>query len=122
MSGCYRCGLSDGSESRLCETCFALRWNGGHLVDVSEQMSEPPQGIEWTPRLQRWVLSGGAVLYLGVVSLGIFIQEQHAALRRDSELTQFVQLGGNAYPVVHQQEFVGVVGPSGMLDDRSPQS
>ena len=82
----------------------------------SAEPSEPAEGIELTPRVQRWVLSSGALLYLGVVSLGILVQEQRAALRQDTEYAQFIQLGGNEYPVVHQREFGALSGPMGVAD------
>lgn len=67
MSGCYRCGLSEGSESRLCETCYRSRFHRGLLV-TDEPCPEPEGAIELTPRTQAIVLSGGALAYIGIVS------------------------------------------------------
>jgi hypothetical protein len=82
----------------------------------SAEPSEPAEGIELTPRIQRWVLSSGALIYLGVLSLGILVQEHRAAVRRDTEYAQFIQLGGNEYPVVHQRDFGSLSGPMGVAD------
>ena len=67
MSGCYRCGLSEGSESRLCETCYRSRFHRGLLVR-DEPCPESEGAIELTPRTQAIVLSGGALAYIGIVS------------------------------------------------------
>ena len=64
MSGCYRCGLSEGSESRLCETCYRSRFHRGLLVvDDSGPVAE--DAIELSPRAQTIVLGGGALVYNG---------------------------------------------------------
>ncbi len=67
MSGCYRCGLPEGSESRLCETCYRGRFHRGLLV-ADEPCPENGGAIELTPRSQAIVLSGGALAYIGIVS------------------------------------------------------
>ncbi len=67
MSGCYRCGLSEGSESRLCETCYRSRFHRGLLV-TDEPCPDSEGAIELTPRAQAIVLSGGALAYIGIVS------------------------------------------------------
>ena len=67
MSGCYRCGLPEGNESRLCETCYRSRFHRGLLVsDVP--CPETAGAIELTPRAQAVVLGGGALAYIGIVS------------------------------------------------------
>jgi|688.fasta_scaffold246512_1 hypothetical protein len=67
MSGCYRCGLSEGSDSRLCETCYRSRFHRGLLV-TDAPCPEATGAIEFTPRTQAIVLSGGALAYIGIVS------------------------------------------------------
>ncbi len=111
MSGCYRCGLSDGSEERLCETCFASRFQCGTLT-LEPYSTTPATGIEMSPRLQRWVLSGSAVLYLGVLSIGMAVQGERLAMRHVSEEAAYVRIGGNEYPVLHEHEFGYIAGPS----------
>jgi len=70
MSGCYRCGLSEGSDDRLCETCFRLRFHRGRdVVDLPPGVQ--PEGLEFSPRVKTIVLSGGAALYLSF--LGLFV-------------------------------------------------
>jgi hypothetical protein len=67
MSGCYRCGLPEGSESRLCETCYRSRFHRGLLV-TDEPCPDSAGAIELTPRAQAIVLSSGALAYIGIVS------------------------------------------------------
>jgi NMD protein affecting ribosome stability and mRNA decay len=110
MSGCYRCGLSDGSEERLCETCFARRFQCGKLT-LEPFSATPATGIEMSPRIQRWVISSGAVLYIGLVSLGISVQTQRIDARQASAESEYVRVGGNEYPVRYEHEFGYIAGP-----------
>jgi hypothetical protein len=118
MSGCYRCGLPDGSESRLCDTCFTYKFHTGRLVLTSSERAETATGIELTPRMQRWLLSSGAVAYLAVVSLGLVVQNDRAELRRAHVALEVghedvLLIGGNGYPVKHRSEFGFLAGPDG---------
>lgn len=112
MLGCYRCGLPDGSPERLCDTCFLHRFRCDSFR-TSDQANSEPQGIELSPKFQRWLLSGGAMLYLGVVSLGIVVQEDRAAARNTSASSSILRVGGNSYPVSHSREFGYLAGPTG---------
>jgi hypothetical protein len=110
MSGCYRCGLSDGSSERLCETCFAARFKCDKLA-LEPYSATPATGIEMSPRFQRWIFSGGAVLYIGVLSLGIVIQGTRLEeVRRSTAESEYVRGGENHYPVLHQHEFGFIAG------------
>jgi hypothetical protein len=113
MAGCYKCGLPDGSAERLCETCFARRFDCCGSIPESSDL--PATGFEITPRLQRWLLSSGAVLYIGVVSLGIVVQAERAEARDTSITREFLKLGGNDNPVIHSKEFGFIAGPSGEM-------
>lgn len=66
MSGCYRCGLPEGNDSRLCETCYRSRFHRGLLV-IDEPCATADDAIELTPRAQALVLGGGALAYIGIV-------------------------------------------------------
>lgn len=110
MSGCYRCGLPDGSEERLCETCFARRFQCGKL-SLEPYAATQATGIEISPRVQRWLLSGGAVLYISVLSLGIVIQGERVELRQARIESEYVRAGANDYPVIHQHDFGYIGGP-----------
>ena len=110
MSGCYRCGLSDGSDERLCETCFTQRFHCGKLA-LEPYSTTPATGIEMSPRIQRWILSGSAVLYLGVLSIGMAVQGERLAMRQMSVESEYLRMGGNEYPVSYQREFGFIAGP-----------
>jgi len=66
MSGCYRCGLPEGSESRLCETCYRGRFHRGLLV-VDRPGPTGEGALELSPRAQTIVLGGGALAYIGII-------------------------------------------------------
>lgn len=70
MSGCYRCGLPEGNDSRLCETCYRSRFHRGLLV-VDEPCAAPSDAIELTPRAQALVLGGSALAYIGIVCFAV---------------------------------------------------
>ena len=119
MSGCYRCGLPDGSESRLCDTCFGHKFHCGHLQSEAN-LQASATGIELSPRMQRFLLSGGAVAYLAVLSLGVAVQGEREGLRQaglaKARLQQeLVTAGSNQYTVTHHQEFGFLAGPAGDL-------
>ena len=69
-SGCYRCGLPDGDEVRLCETCYRMRFHKGRdVVDLPPGV--PLEGLEFSPRMRVALLSLGGFLYVAL--LGFFI-------------------------------------------------
>jgi len=112
MSGCYRCGLPEGSESRLCETCFSLRFNRGDPIIVNQQ-DQPAQGFEFTPTMKRWLLSSGAAIYIAVVGLGVLVQGERIELHRNKMHADLVRYGGNDFPVDHDTELAFLAGPLG---------
>lgn len=66
--GCYRCGLSEGSDDRLCETCYRMRFHQGRdVVDLPPGV--PLEGLEFSPSMRTFILSSGAALYVGLVGL-----------------------------------------------------
>ena len=117
MSGCYKCGLPDGTDDRLCETCFTRRFECGRL-SLDPFAATPATGFEISPRLQRWLLSSGAFLYIVVLSLGMAVQDGRVEARSANPSKEFLRLDGNQYPVHHSNEFSGISGPQGLLWDR----
>ena len=86
MSGCYHCGLPDGSEVRLCETCYRLKYHRER--DALEiDTSAPPEGVEMTPSVQRALLSSGLALYLGIVSFSFLMY--HRQVESDPQRAPF---------------------------------
>lgn len=77
-SGCYRCGLSDGSAERLCETCYRMRFKSGR--DTNElPVDSIDNGLEFSPRLRLLFLSSSAALYVGLIGFCIAAQTTHTA-------------------------------------------
>jgi hypothetical protein len=102
----------------LCDTCFAHKFRGGY--PVVDDGAESATGIEITPRMQRWILSSGAMLYLAVVSFGIITQGERLQLgnthsQQSAGQRELVMVGGNDFPVKHHKEFGFLVGPAGDL-------
>jgi len=70
--GCYRCGLPEGSDNRLCETCYRMRFHQGRdVVDLPPGV--PLEGLEFSPNMRTFLLSSGAVLYATFVGLVIAV-------------------------------------------------
>ncbi len=112
MAGCYRCGLPEGSESRLCETCFNHRFNHGEPV-IPYESDKPAEGPEFTPGMKRWLFSGGVVIYLVVVSVGVLVQGERLELRRSAPQRDLLSFGANDFPVQHETELAFLSGPLG---------
>jgi hypothetical protein len=112
MSGCYRCGLPDGSDSRLCETCFNHRFNHGEPVAPC-QSDLPADGIEFTSTTKRWLLSGGVAFYVAVVGLGLLVQAARIEVRRNAYQPDLLRYGANEFPVEHETEVAFLAGPLG---------
>jgi hypothetical protein len=85
-SGCYRCGLSEGSSDRLCETCYRLRFHKGRdVIDLPAGVE--PEGLEFSPTMKTFILSSGAVLYASLVSLVVAVHlTNHVRSHGDSRL------------------------------------
>lgn len=88
MSGCYRCGLPEGGPERLCETCFRLRFHRGP-AGVEQIPSQPIDGIELSPKTNRLILIGGAILYFAVVGL-FSVAMGHPRVQVDYRGVEFV--------------------------------
>jgi hypothetical protein len=94
MSGCYRCGLAEGSEARLCETCYQ---NAFHCSPVScQEDPEPTPVVELSAGCQRALLACGAVAYLAVVGVGMstrqaVLAEQNLRAARSAYITTGAQ-------------------------------
>jgi len=86
MSGCYHCGLPDGSEVRLCETCYRLKYHRERDV-IELDSSAPAEGVEITPSVQRALLSSGLALYLGIISFSFLIY--HRQMESDPQRAPF---------------------------------
>jgi hypothetical protein len=75
MSGCYRCGLSEGRDDRLCETCYRLRFHCGRdVIDLPPGVE--PEGLEFSPRVRAIVLSSSAALYVSFLGLVLAFHHQ----------------------------------------------
>jgi hypothetical protein len=97
MSGCYHCGHPDGSEVRLCETCYRLKFHRER--DVNEiDMSAPAEGVEMTPSVQRALISSGLAFYLGLVSFSFFIH--HRQVESDPQRAPFSYVAADQYQTV----------------------
>lgn len=104
MSGCYQCGLPEGTDQRLCETCYRRRFHRGLLV-VNPLATEAAQGIEFTPRVRRWVLGGSAVIYVGVLGLAVLIQARQPVLTASDVQRDFVRTEVGYASVEHGRSF-----------------
>lgn len=110
MSGCYQCGLPEGTDQRLCETCYRRRFHRGLLV-TDTVPNQCPQGIEFTPRIQRWVLGGSAFIYVSVLGLALVIQAKQQGLTASDVQRDFVRSQIGYFPVEHERSFGPVVAP-----------
>jgi hypothetical protein len=107
MGGCYQCGLADGSETKLCETCHRKRFHQ-ELFVMYEAPEEPVQGMEWSPRTQRFILGGGALFYLSLIALFGFITLKTGALPLSMSADgryEFYVGGDSVTPVLTEQRF-----------------
>jgi hypothetical protein len=109
MSGCYQCGLAEGSETRLCETCYRNRFYR-ELVVVQPASGEDCPSIDMSPRVQCWVLSGGAVLCVGILGLMLLVQGHSSGLSTSALQKEFVRTESGYVPVSHERHF-GVLSP-----------
>ncbi len=110
MSGCYQCGLPEGTDQRLCETCFRRRFHRGLLV-TDGVLPDPPEGIELTPRVQRWVLGGSAFIYASVLGLALLIQAKQPVLTAIDIQRDFVRSQNGYFAMEHERRFGPVIAP-----------
>jgi len=76
--GCYRCGLSEGSADRLCETCYRMRFHQGRdVIDLPPGV--PLEGLEFSPKVKVTLLSFGGALYLGLLGLVVAVHTTNNA-------------------------------------------
>jgi hypothetical protein len=103
MSGCYRCGLSEGSEHRLCETCYRLRFHSGRdVVDLPPGVE--PEGLEFSPKTRTLLLSSSAMLYVSF--LGFVLAFHHQTQGRtygDSRLEYYHGAQHHSVVASHQE-------------------
>ncbi len=110
MSGCYQCGLPEGTDQRLCETCYRRRFHRGLLV-IDTVVPEASQGIEFTPTLQRWVLGGSAFIYVSVLGLALLIHARQPVLTALDVQRDFIRSEVSYSTVEHGRRFGPVNAP-----------
>lgn len=112
MNGCYQCGAADGSETDLCEVCHQRRFHQDVHEVVLVEPDGPVDGLEWSPRTQHAILSGGAFVYISVILLCGLITVRHlqhpAHISADGRF-EFVP-AGDSVTEVHEEVSVGSVG------------
>lgn len=104
--GCYRCGLADGSADRLCETCFRMKFHRGRDV-VDLPPDTPVEGLEFSPRIQTFLLSSGAAFYASLVGFVMAAHVLHAKTHGDPRL-EFVA-NDQQQSVVMVEHVIGAV-------------
>ena len=107
MAGCYRCGMSEGSDTRLCETCFRMRYHRGRDV-VDLPPGTPLEGLEFSPKVRTALLSSGAMLYMSFVGLFVAMHYQdYARTHGDARIEYFT--GGDQPSVLTSPRHVNEV-------------
>lgn len=112
MSKCYQCGLPEGSEERLCETCYRNRFHRGLLV-VDTVSQDEVKGIDCSPQMQRLVLSSGAFICIGLVGLAVMFQGHGPNLTQQELKREYVRYEAGYFPLDHQQTVGFIRGPLG---------
>jgi hypothetical protein len=116
MSGCYRCGLSEGSSDRLCETCYSMRFHRG-LEVVAAPSGQEVAGIDLSSRGQGAVVAGGALVYAVVV--GFFAVTMGRPVVSKEQTRFEIILDKEAVQVVEHSRSFGPVTLSGRaLDEK----
>ena len=106
MSGCYQCGFADGSESRLCETCHRERFQQ-ELFVIQETTDGPVEGLEWSPRAQRLILSSGVLFYISLIVLTgyMFVNQPEMPLSVSADgKWEFYVAGDTVAPAIGYQQ------------------
>jgi hypothetical protein len=105
--GCYRCGLSEGSDQRLCETCYRARFHKGRdVIDLPPGV--PLEGLEFTPTMRTFLLSSGAALYVGLVGFVVAVHSTYHARSIGNPRLEFVS-DGQQQAVVRVDQHFGTV-------------
>lgn len=103
-SGCYRCGLSEGSSDRLCETCYRMRFHKGRdVVDLPPGV--PLEGLEFSPKMRTFLLSSGAAFYVGLVGLFVAVHSTYTARSIGDPRLEFVADGQRQSVVQVERRF-----------------
>lgn len=105
MSGCYRCGLSEGSEERLCETCYRLRFHQGRDV-IDLPPGEEPEGLEFSPKTRTIILSSSAMLYASFLGFVLAFHHQTQGRTYGDSRLEYVH-GSQQQTVVEYQRDLG---------------
>jgi hypothetical protein len=108
MSGCYRCGLPEGSDSRLCETCYRCRFHRGLLV-VDAPSNVAGDTLELSPRAQTIVLGGGALVYVGIVSFVVTCFGHFSGVTSATAPHEFYSIEHETAIVEHQHTMPNIV-------------
>jgi hypothetical protein len=103
MAGCYQCGLPEGSDVRLCETCYRNRFHR-EMVVVDTSCEEECSCIEISPRVQRWMVSGGAALCVGILGLAVLVQSQPSHVSPSALEKEFIRNDAGYVAVSHERE------------------
>lgn len=105
--GCYRCGLSEGSADRLCETCYRMRFHKGRdVIDLPPGV--PLEGLEFSPAMRTFLLSSGAALYVGFVGLVFAVHSVNNPHSVGDPRLQFVT-DGQHQTVVRVEHSLGAI-------------
>lgn len=106
-SGCYRCGLSEGSADRLCETCYRMRFHKGRdVIDLPPGVA--PEGLEFSPTMKTVLLSSGAVLYASLICLVVAVHVTNTVRTHGDSRLEFVA-NGHEQSIVRMQHEIEAV-------------
>ena len=80
--------MSEGSDTRLCETCFRMRYHRGRDV-VDLPPGTPLEGLEFSPKVRTALLGSGAMLYMSFVGLFVAMHLQYNARTNGDERIEY---------------------------------
>lgn len=99
--------MSEGSDARLCETCFRMKFHRGRDV-IDLPPGAPLEGLEFSPKVRTALLGSGAMLYMSFVGLFVAMHYQHyARTHGDARIEYFA--GGDQQSTVVSQEGFGTI-------------
>jgi hypothetical protein len=79
-------------------------------MDIVDPTAEPT-GFEFTPKMQSWLIGGGALLYLGIIGLGLVVQTARIEQRGFNPSVDLVRSGQVDRPVNHDVRFGFIAAP-----------